>query len=134
MSEQTFKSPPASPSKRMLALIVGALVPGAGHFILGRHGRALLFAVCIYGMASLGLLMHGHFFLPSEKDRLAGLYFLADLGLGLLYPVSYLLNIGFDFKPMLATFEYGTNYLATAGLLNYLIVLDAMDIGAGKKP
>jgi hypothetical protein len=31
------------------------------------------------------------------------------------------------------TFEFGTAYIAGAGLLNYLVALDAYDIAVGKK-
>jgi len=31
------------------------------------------------------------------------------------------------------TFEFGNAYIAGAGLLNYLVALDAYDIAAGKK-
>jgi len=31
------------------------------------------------------------------------------------------------------TFEFGTAYVAGAGLLNYLVALDAFDIARGKK-
>jgi len=31
------------------------------------------------------------------------------------------------------TFEFGTAYIAGAGLLNYLVALDAFDIARGKK-
>jgi hypothetical protein len=33
----------------------------------------------------------------------------------------------------IVTFEFGTAYIAGAGLLNFLIALDALDIAAGKK-
>jgi len=33
-----------------------------------------------------------------------------------------------------ATYEYGNTFLLIAGLLNYLTMLDAFDIAAGRKP
>ena len=32
-----------------------------------------------------------------------------------------------------ATFEYGNTFLIVAGLLNFLVVLDAFDIAMGRK-
>ena len=32
-----------------------------------------------------------------------------------------------------ATYEYGNTYLIVAGLLNFLVILDAFDIGKGRK-
>jgi len=31
------------------------------------------------------------------------------------------------------TYEYGNTFLIVAGLLNFLVMLDAYDIGAGRK-
>ena len=61
----------------------------------------------------------------------------ADLGAGALYIVSWLLGWGFADDPTQAaraTYEYGTTLLLVAGLLNYLTMLDAFDIAAGRKP
>lgn len=61
---------------------------------------------------------------------------IANLGAGILYPASWLLGLGFSDDPELAaraTFEYGTTFLLIAGLLNYLCMLDAFDISAGRK-
>ena len=42
-----------------LPLIVGWLIPGAGHFLLGKWGRGALLAVSILTMFVLGILMQG---------------------------------------------------------------------------
>jgi len=61
---------------------------------------------------------------------------IANLGTGLLYILSWLMGVGFSDDPQLAaraTYEYGTTFLLIAGLLNYLSMLDAFDISAGRK-
>ncbi len=61
---------------------------------------------------------------------------IANLGTGALYIVSWLLGIGFADDPVQAaraTYEYGNTFLLIAGLLNYLTMLDAFDIAAGRK-
>jgi len=61
---------------------------------------------------------------------------IADLGTGALYIVSWLLGTGFADDPVQAaraTYEYGNTFLLIAGLLNYLTMLDAFDIAAGRK-
>jgi hypothetical protein len=61
---------------------------------------------------------------------------IANLGSGALYIVSWLLGIGFGedlAKAAKATYEYGNTFLLIAGLLNYLTMLDAFDIAAGRK-
>jgi hypothetical protein len=60
---------------------------------------------------------------------------IANLGSGALYLVSWLLNTGFADDPQQAaraTYEYGNTFLLIAGLLNYLTMLDAFDIAAGR--
>jgi hypothetical protein len=62
---------------------------------------------------------------------------IANLGSGALYLVCWLLNVGFSDDALhaaRATFEYGNTFLLVAGLLNYLAMLDAFDVAAGRKP
>ena len=61
---------------------------------------------------------------------------IGDLGTGLLYIVCWLMDYGFAHEAQqaaLPTFEYGWTFLLVAGLLNYLAMLDAFDIAAGRK-
>ncbi|MBM3295227.1 MAG: hypothetical protein FJY82_11995 [Candidatus Aminicenantes bacterium] len=82
-------------------------------------------------MTALGLAMNGRIYPFQTDNPLTILAFFADVGNGLLYLLSRLLPIGVgDLKR--ATFEFGTAYIAGAGLLNYLIALDAYDTAAGK--
>ena len=59
--------------------------------------------------------------------------FFADIGNGLFYGLSRLLAWG-PGQLERATFEFGTAYIAGAGLLNFLVALDAYDLGVGKRP
>ena len=56
-----------------------------------------------------------------------------NLGTGALYLVSYVTGANFVEQAKLATFEYGDTFLKVAGLLNYLVMLDAFDIRVGRK-
>jgi hypothetical protein len=61
---------------------------------------------------------------------------IGNLGTGLLYIVCWQMGIGFTYEApqaALPTFEYGWTFLIIAGLLNYLSMLDAFDIAAGRK-
>jgi len=61
---------------------------------------------------------------------------IANLGTGLLYVSCWLLGVGFSDdaqQAARATYEYGNTFLLIAGLLNYLSMLDAFDISAGRK-
>ncbi len=85
-----------------------------------------------------GLWLGGHLFKYTGAERgLGGLLQLlpmaANAGAGLLYIVCWLTNSGFADQAQMVTYEYGNMFLLVAGLLNYLAMLDAFDIAAGRK-
>lgn len=89
----------------------------------------------------LGLAMGGHMFDLSTGQGSSTILqvppMIANLGSGILYVVSWLMGVGFADDPeraRLATYEYGNTFLLIAGLLNYLTMLDAFDVAAGRKP
>jgi hypothetical protein len=135
------KPRPYSLGRRTLAVLAAWLIPGAGHLVLGRFGRALIFFVTIVGAFALGLALHGRLFWPTPSDTpsyfhydlITVLWSFAQIGSGLCYIVSYALGIGTNPMPEAATFEYGNTFMFLAGLLNYLVMHDAFDIGAGRK-
>ncbi len=118
--------------KGVVCCLLGWLVPGLGHLIQKRFARGLTFLVSIAVMAALGLSMRGKIYPFQTENPLTILAFFADLGNGLLYVLSRLLQFGAG-ELKSATFEFGTAFVAGAGLLNYLVALDAYDIAAGKK-
>jgi TM2 domain-containing membrane protein YozV len=132
---------PYPAGRRTLAVMAAWLIPGAGHLVLGKMGRGLLFLVTIAGSFALGLAFHGRLFWPVVSDPptffrfdlITVLWCFAQIGAGLCYIVSYLLGIGTDPQPWASTFEYGNALMFLAGLLNYLVIHDAFDIAAGRK-
>jgi hypothetical protein len=135
--------------KATTLLILGWLVPGLGHALQKKYVRALIFFVCIFAMTGLGLVMGGKVYpvyiepprnvfqvilnLFKKENPLTILAFFADIGNGLFYALARILSWG-PGELERATFEFGTAYIAGAGLLNFLVALDAYDIGLGKKP
>lgn len=113
-------------------MVLGWAVPGLGHAVQKKYGRALLFFVSIFAMTGLGLAMGGRVYPFQTDNPLTILAFFADLGNGLLYLLSRFLSFGGG-ELKNATFEFGTAFIAGAGLLNYLVALDAYDIAVGKK-
>jgi hypothetical protein len=118
-------------------------IPGSGHLLLKRWGRAALMGGAVWLCFILGLAMGGHMF---DVDPEMGLFdwstliqvppAIANFGMGVLYIVSWLMGSGFADDPAQAaraTYEYGNTFLLIAGLLNYLVMLDAFDIAAGRK-
>ncbi len=119
-------------TKNINFLALGWLVPGLGHVFLKKYWRAVIFFACITSMAALGLLMGGKIYSFQTENPLTILAFFSDLGYGLLYFLSKIFSFGLGNLERV-TFEFGTAYIAGAGLLNYLVALDAFDIARGKK-
>lgn len=118
--------------KGVVYMLLGWAVPGLGHLAQKKFTRGAVFFGCVAAMTALGLGLGGRIYPFQTENPLTILAFFADIGNGLLYLLTRLIPIGVgDLK--LATFEYGTAYIAGAGLLNYLIALDAYDIAAGTK-
>ena len=125
------------------AWLIGAaawFIPGLGHLLLQRWWRAVLMGVAVWLSFFIGLAMGGHMFdlhAPEGSSQLLQVPpMIANLGTGALYIISWLLGYGFADDPAQAaraTYEYGNTFLLIAGLMNYLTMLDAFDIAAGRK-
>ncbi len=119
------------------AVGVGWLVPGGGHFLLKRYGRAGLLAFAVAGMYLFGLMMRGTLFQPERgPDLLTTLIqyggFIGNVASGLLYLLTVWLGYAQPDVPG-AVHDYGTKFLVGAGLLNVLAMVDAYEIAIGKK-
>ena len=119
-------------TKALIAGILGWFIPGCGHLYLKKYWRGLIFLGAIGLMCLLGLGMGGRIYPAQANNPLTFLAFLSDLGNGCLYLISRFLPVGLGEMEKMS-FEFGSAYLAGAGLLNFLIALDAWDIGRGKK-
>ena len=53
-----------------VVVLAGWVVPGAGHLLLRRPGRAILLFVSVMVMFVLGLMMRGPLFQPQGGDLL----------------------------------------------------------------
>jgi hypothetical protein len=118
--------------KPYLSLILGWLLPGLGHVYLKKYWRGLIFFLSITCMFLLGLFMDGRIYSFQTENPLTILAFFSDLGIGSYYFLSKIISFGLG-ELRSTTFEFGTAFIAGAGLLNYLVALDALDIAAGKK-
>lgn len=107
-------------------------VPGAGHLLLGRRQKGFLFFGALLAMFGLGLLLHGRIFPFNLSEPLVALAAFANLGLGLPWMIARMVGAGAG-TVTAATYEYGNCFLIVAGLLNFLVILDAFDIGMGRK-
>lgn len=131
----------SAPAKAWLMGTAGWLVPGLGHLLQGRWGRALLLGGPVWFFFICGFRMGGYLFKFTGFEQgfaslLPILPMIGNLGTGLLYIVCWMMGIGFSYDPQqaaLPTFEYGWTFLIIAGLVNYLSMLDAFDIAARRK-
>lgn len=113
------------------ALILGWLIPGAGHMLQRRWIRGGLLFVSITVMFSLGLAMQGKLY-SSANDILDLLGLLGDLGTGALFLVSRMMGLGQN-AVQVTTADYGTKFIVVAGLLNFIAAVDAHNIRIGRK-
>ena len=117
--------------------IISWFLPGVGHLIQGRIKRGIIIGAVIWTMFIIALLSGGAYypgFSFSEGSLLYLLNIFGRLGNGLGAIIGFIMmsdppqNVA-----AWATFEYGGRFLEIAGLLNYLAVIDAIDINLGRK-
>jgi hypothetical protein len=122
----------SEPGTLVLVCLAAWALPGAGHFWLGRRQKALVFMPALLLMFGIGLLLEGRVFSMDLREPLVALAAIADMGLGLPWLLTKAMG-GAEGVVTAATYEYGNCFLIVAGLLNFLVILDAFDIGMGRK-
>lgn len=119
-------------SRAIPLLVLAWLIPGAGHFALGRRQRAFAFAAIVATAFVTGWLLDGNLYRPVEGQPLTRLATIGSMGVGVPY---FALRYGaaYEGDPVSGGYEYGTVFLLSAGLMNLLLVLDTWDIANGRK-
>ena len=128
--------PPTNAQRAVMAVVApvaGWLIPGAGHLIQKRWGRGILLLLAIGALFLVGLGQQGKLYGFNTGDLLDILGFLGDLGAGVLYVGSRMLDLG-QGAVYRATADYGTKFMIVAGLLNIVSAIDAYHIAIRKKP
>lgn len=117
--------------------LISWFLPGVGHLLEGRIQRGLVIGITIWTMFIIAILSGGAYYPGFDFKDGQLLYLLnvfAKIGNGLGALISYFLSMN---PPpnvaALVTFEYGGRFLEVAGLLNFLAVIDAVDINLGRK-
>jgi TM2 domain-containing membrane protein YozV len=144
----------ADSTKVTVACVLAWILPGAGHIYLGKRAKGLLFLGIVVVTFSAGLMLQGRVYLANSEQPLSYLATFANVALGPLdligREISYA-RIIYVFPPetdrflyqdildrtrakiLAVTHEYGTTFVLTAGLMNLLLILDAFDLGIGRK-
>ncbi len=118
-------------SRTWAAGLLAWVFPGLGHLFLGRRGKGLVLMGSILALFVMGVLMDSRLQLHlGLEDPLALLFSAAQMGIGAPYVIARL--VGFEAGLVTSpTYEYGNTFTAVAGLLNILVLLDALDIARG---
>lgn len=111
--------------------VLAWLVPGAAHLLLGRVGKAAVFFVVLTGMFATGCGLDGRLFPFADSEWLTWLAALAQWGLGLPRIVAGMAGLGAGVVTSV-TYEYGNTFLMAGGLLNALVVLNAVDLSRAR--
>jgi hypothetical protein len=112
--------------------IAGWLLPGLGHAIQQMWGRALVVFLAVGSLVYAGATMRGNVFTSTGTDAFDYLGYIADLGTGSFYFLARSIEKnGADVSH--AGGDYGTRFLATAGVLNLLAALHAYEAARGRK-
>jgi drug/metabolite transporter (DMT)-like permease len=112
--------------------VAGWLVPGLGHALQKMWVRAVGCFLTVGLLVFLGAGMRGNIFTSDGGDAFAMLGYLADLGAGSFYFAAKAFEKqGSDVAH--AEGDYGTRFLAAAGVLNLLAALHAYEAARGRK-
>lgn len=120
--------------------IVGLLawfVPGLGHILQKRPVRGGIIAAIVWLMFAIAIASGGAHY-PGFEFKDGALLYLLNIFAKSGNALGALVSMIMAGNPSpqvaaLATFEYGGRFLEVAGLINYLAVIDAVDIAAGRK-
>lgn len=103
------------------------LFPGLGHWILNSKRRAIFYSIVILLTFFSGVAMNGKLYSPVKNDFVSILATIANIGIGVIY---FILKLIFKYSgnPADPLNEYGTIFILSAGLMNYLLILETEKI------
>jgi mannose/fructose/N-acetylgalactosamine-specific phosphotransferase system component IIC len=126
------ENPSAREGKAWGLAIAGWLLPGLGHAMQRMWGRAAVVFLAVGLLVVAGTSMRGNLFTSNGNDAFDTLGYIADLGTGSFYFAARAMERdGADVSH--AEGDYGTRFLATAGVLNLLAALHAFEAARGRK-
>ncbi len=124
---------PGRSSNRPLAALLAWLLPGLGHMYLGQRFRGRMILLGTLFLVTFGVLIGGVDVVDMQRDRL---WFIAQAGTG---PIAFLLDLlnqallktaspgtQAQFTSLGNLNSTGTLYIALAGLMNVVVIIDAL--------
>lgn len=109
----------------LLVLLVAFLLPGAGHALIGLMRRGIAFFLIVSSMFITGLVLGGRLYEIDPQNLLSFLATIASHGSGILDLAARFGGWVGDMRAR--TYEYGTAFILTAGLMNLLLVFDVWE-------
>lgn len=157
MTEAAHKAQPAPAQTEVsiwslsVVCVLGWMIPGLGHVLLKRWKHGLVFFVLITTLFLWGLTLGARLYQYDPQQPLTFFAMIAQMGMGIPYFIVRILAPYAHFHPGSMfygfaeafrfgegyleniTYEYGNTFSIVAGLLNFLVILDAHDIATGRK-
>ena len=117
--------PSVSVDRIAVGFVAAWLVPGAGHWIIGRRSKAVLYFVTVTATFVTGaLLAQGRNF-NYERD---GVYFLAYMFNGLETLLAWATTQGLERTSTIRYYQLGFLYSAVGSLLNVVAMMDFLSL------
>jgi hypothetical protein len=129
------KAAPSTAAPRAQPVLVGVLawcVPGAGHLLMGYGRKGLTFFAVLVAMFGIGLAFGGRLFPFQLGEPLVFLAAIAQWTQAVPRVIAAMTGLGAG-NVVAVTYEYGNTFLIVSGLLNALVLLDAVDLATGRK-
>jgi hypothetical protein len=131
-SELTSEQESRREARALVLGVAGWLIPGLGHALQKMWGRAVACFLTVGALVFFGAGMRGNVFSSRGTDAFEYLGYVADMGTGGFYLLAkYIERDGSDVSH--ADGDYGTRFMAAAGVLNLLAALHAYEAARGRK-
>jgi hypothetical protein len=123
--------------RQFFSVALAWFFPGVGHILQNRTKTGIIIAITFVLMFAIGVANGGLDYPGTSTGKDSFLLYLlnifARMGNGLGYLVFLFFGNTSPETAARTTFEYGGRLIEIAGLLNYLAVLNCLDIASGKK-
>jgi hypothetical protein len=119
--EEALPGPPISPERTLAGILAAWVVPGAGHLLIGRRAKALLYFATITVTFLIGTVLAEGRNLSFDRDPIyfaAYLFSAGETGLG------WLLTRHLEMDHRIPYHQLGLTYTAVACLLNVVAMMD----------
>jgi hypothetical protein len=117
----SLPGPRVSVERTAIGFVAAWLVPGGGHWLIGRRKKALLYFGAITLTFVTGLLLAKGRNFNYDRD---GVYFLAYMFNGLETGIAWAATSGLDRTEPIRFYHLGFLYSAVASLLNVVAMMD----------